>query len=178
MIFHELPLAGAYEIELEFIEDERGNFARTFCVDEFGNNGLETNYVQNSVSINQSAGTVRGLHFQKEPYAEVKLVSCTAGEAFDVIVDIRPRSKTFGNWYGVIISDQKKNTIYVPKEFAHGVQSLKDNTVISYQISVLHNPDASLGINCSDPSLNIEWPLDIAVISDKDRSLPDLKSMS
>jgi dTDP-4-dehydrorhamnose 3,5-epimerase len=178
LIFRSLPLIGAYEIKLEFVQDERGSFARNFCMEEFADKGLETKFVQHSLSVNKFAGTLRGLHFQQDPFSEVKLVTCTAGEAFDVIVDIRPNSETFGSWHGITISDQERSVIYIPKGFAHGFQSLKDNTVISYQISTPHHPEFSSGIHWNDPSLNIDWPLDLAVILDKDQLLPGLAGLT
>jgi dTDP-4-dehydrorhamnose 3,5-epimerase len=177
LIINALPLAGAYEITPEFTMDVRGSFGRTFCKEEFESQGLETSFVQHSISTNKKGGTLRGLHFQK-PLDEIKLVTCLVGKAFDVIVDIRPESETYGKWYGLNISEQKKNAVYVPKGFAHGFQSLQDNTLISYQISALYRQEFSAGICWNDPSLNIDWPLNHKIISERDQILPRLVHLS
>jgi dTDP-4-dehydrorhamnose 3,5-epimerase len=177
LIINALPLAGAYEIKPEFTVDERGSFGRIFCKEEFEAKGLETSFVQHSVSTNKVAGTLRGLHFQ-QPYDEIKLITCTTGEAFDVIVDIRPKSQTYGQWHSINISNKEKNMVYVPKGFAHGFQSLQNNTVINYQISAPHRPEASKGICWNDPSVNIDWPLNTKIISERDQTLPNLINLS
>ena len=140
MRFDPLLLNGAYLIETEPIEDERGFFARTFCREEFQQKGLNPHLEQCSVSFNHKKGTVRGMHFQKKPHAEVKLVRCTQGKIYDVIIDLRPESPTYKKWEGVILSSQNRQMLYIPEGFAHGFQTLDDNTEVFYQISSLFCP--------------------------------------
>lgn len=174
MIFRELALQGAFEIRPEPVADERGAFVRTFCREEFAEHGCEVDYAQCGSVFNLAAGTLRGLHFQKKPFAETKLVRCTSGEAFDVIVDIRPHSKTFGEWCGLKISARERNAVYIPHGFAHGVQSLADRTEVFYQISTPYHRDASAGVRWNDPTIGVAWPLATPVLSERDRTLPCL----
>ena len=174
MIFTELALKGVYLIEPEQREDERGFFARTFCVEEFSAHSLDTTVAQCNVSYNRRRGTLRGLHYQAPPYAEVKLVRCTAGAAFDVVVDIRPDSPTFKKWLGVELSAKNRKMLYIPEGFAHGFQTLEDHTELFYQMSKVYVPEAARGIRWNDPTLGISWPLHVTVISSEDKVLPVL----
>jgi dTDP-4-dehydrorhamnose 3,5-epimerase len=173
MQFQTTTLDGAWLIQLQPTRDSRGFFARTFCVEEFAAHGLETNYPQHSVSFSVHKGTLRGMHFQREPHSEVKLVRCITGAIWDVIIDIRPNSPTFCRWQGFELSDTNKRQLYIPKGFAHGFQTLTDNVEVSYLISELYTPTAACGIRHDDPNFRLSWPLQIRDISEKDRSWPD-----
>jgi dTDP-4-dehydrorhamnose 3,5-epimerase len=175
MKFKETGLPGAYLVETEPHEDERGYFARVFCSEQFAEQGLETDYVQNSISQNRRRGTLRGLHYQAEPAAEVKLVQCLRGSLFDVIIDLRPRSATYCRWYGLELSAANKRLLYIPQGFAHGFQTLEDDTLVYYMISQTFAPEYARGVRWDDPVFGIKWPLANPIISDKDRRLPDYK---
>ena len=140
MIFSATPMAGAFQIDVEPLHDERGFFARTWCAQDFEAHGLETRFVQSSLAFNPRAGTLRGLHFQIAPYEDVKLVRCTSGAIFDVIVDLRPDSRTLARWYGVVLSAANRRLLYVPRGIAHGYQTLEPDTEVSYQMSELYYP--------------------------------------
>lgn len=159
MRFTPTPLTGAYVIDLEPIEDERGFFARSLCVEEFLQHGLNAKMVQQSVSWNPRRGTLRGMHFQAPPHAEDKLVRVTQGAMFDVIVDLRPNSSTCGQWFGVELSASNHKQLYIPKGLAHGFQTLEDNTEVLYQMTVPYAPGAGRGLRWDDPALAIAWPL-------------------
>lgn len=179
MIFTELALKGAFLIEPERLEDERGFFARTFCVAEFAAHGLIPTVAQCNVSYNRRRGTLRGLHYQAPPHAEAKLVRCTAGAAFDVIVDLRAGSPTRGRWLGVELSAQNRRMLYIPEGFAHGFQTVADDTELFYQISKAHVPQGERGIRWDDPGLAIEWPAPAdRIISHRDLSLPTYARLS
>ena len=162
-------------IELEKHEDERGFFARSWCAREFAAQGLDQHLVQCNVSFNKLKGTLRGLHYQTPPHAEVKLVRCTKGSLFDVIVDLRKDSPTYLNWFGVGLSGRNHRMLYVPKLFAHGFQTVEDDTEIFYQMSEFYEPAAAKGIRWSDPRLAISWPLANRIISTKDQENPYLE---
>lgn len=172
MIFRETSLAGAFLVEPERFEDERGFFARTYDRTIFAERGLDPEVVQCSVSYNQRRGTLRGLHFQAAPHEETKLVRCTRGSIWDVIVDIRPGSPTRGRYFAAVLSAEEGNALYVPKGMAHGVLTLEDETEIFYQISERYSPEHSRGFRWDDPTFAVPWPEPIAMISDKDRDLP------
>jgi dTDP-4-dehydrorhamnose 3,5-epimerase len=172
MKFQETRLSGAFIIELEPHVDERGFFARTFCAREFAAQGLETEFVQCNLSLNHQKGTLRGLHFQSAPWGEAKLVRCIQGAIWDVIVDLRPGSPTFGSHEALVLSAENRRALYIPKAFAHGFQTLTDNSEVFYQMSDPYVPDASAGIRAEDPALGIKWPMPVKQISDKDRKLP------
>jgi len=172
MRFLETKLAGAYVIDLEPHEDVRGFFARTFCAREFKDHGLATKFVQCSISVNRKRGTLRGLHYQLPPCGEIKLVRCTAGAIYDVIVDLRQDSPTYWEHLGVELTARNRHALYVPERFAHGFQTLEDDTEIFYQISEFYAPEQSAGVRFDDPKLGIQWPLPVAEISDKDRRWP------
>jgi dTDP-4-dehydrorhamnose 3,5-epimerase len=173
MIFTETYLKGAYVIELDLREDERGFFARSWCQREFEEHGLNPRLVQCNISFNKQRGTLRGLHFQADPYQEAKLVRCTLGVAYDVIIDLRPDSATFKCWLAVELTANNHYALYIPEGFAHGFQTLADNTEVFYQMSEFFYPEAAHGIRWDDPSFSIDWPMEILVVSEKDKNYPD-----
>ncbi len=174
MKFMETPLKDAYCIELDRIEDERGFFARSWCVTEFEKHGLNPNLVQCNVSFNKEKGTLRGMHYQAAPHEEAKLVRCTMGAIYDVIVDLRPDSPTFKRWFGTEITAKNRKAIYVPEGFANGFQTLEDDTEVLYQMSEFFHPEDARGVRYDDPAFAIEWPSANITISPKDKSLPFL----
>ncbi|MGS5087316.1 dTDP-4-dehydrorhamnose 3,5-epimerase [Hydrogenophaga sp. A37] len=175
MIFTETKLAGAYIIDLEKRGDSRGFFARSFCQDEFERHGLVNKVVQTNVSLSKHQGTLRGMHYQESPYAETKLVRCTQGAIYDVIVDIRPDSPTFKQWIGVELSSSNHRMLFVPQHFAHGFITLMDDSEVTYQVSQVYHPGSERGLRYNDPALGIVWPQAVNVISDKDAAWPDMK---
>ena len=172
MKFLESPLAGAYTIEMDRLEDERGFFARSYGAEEFAARGLAAAMPQSSVSFNARRGTLRGLHYQAEPHAEDKLVRCTAGAVFDVIVDVRPASPTYRRWFAAELSAANRRSLFVPPGLAHGFISLIEHTEVYYMISVAHSPELSRGFRWNDPAFAIEWPMPPTVISARDASYP------
>jgi dTDP-4-dehydrorhamnose 3,5-epimerase len=166
--FSATPLAGVMAIDMERIEDERGFFARTFCSDEFAARGLAASMSQCSVSFNALRGTLRGLHYQAAPHDEAKLVRCTAGAVFDVVVDLRGDSPTFRQWHGVELTAANHRALYIPTGCAHGFITLADHTEVFYMISVPYAPGAARGVRWNDPAFAIDWPLQPLVISDRD----------
>jgi dTDP-4-dehydrorhamnose 3,5-epimerase len=172
MRFQETPLKGAYVVDLERNEDDRGFFARSFCEKEFAAHGLDSRFVQCNVSRNRLAGTLRGMHFQTEPHGEAKLVRCTMGAIYDVIVDIRIDSPTYLKWFAATISSENGTAIFIPCGFAHGFQTLADNSDVLYQMSEFFHPGSARGIRWDDPVLAIRWPLRNAIISTKDLAYP------
>jgi dTDP-4-dehydrorhamnose 3,5-epimerase len=172
VIFEPTPLAGAYLIELERHEDDRGFFARTFCQRELAEHQLEASFVQCNVSFNSRRGTLRGLHFQAPPHGEAKLVRCTRGSLFDVIVDLRPDSESLAQHFAVVLSAAEGNQLYIPEGFAHGFQTLEDDTEVFYQMSAFYVPEAARGYRFDDPTFAIAWPQPVTCISEKDRQLP------
>lgn len=173
MKFTETKLAGAYEIELEMIGDERGFFARAYCQEEFAEHGLMTEVCQANLSLSRHRGTLRGMHLQVPPAAENKLVRCISGAIQDVILDLRPDSATFGDWLGVELSSENRKMLYVPEGFAHGFQTLTDDAEVFYQVSEFYAPEHERGVRYDDPRFGMEWPLPVAEISEKDASWPD-----
>jgi dTDP-4-dehydrorhamnose 3,5-epimerase len=172
-------LPDAFVLELERHDDARGFFARAWCRDELDDHGLVSNLAQCSISRNSLAGTLRGMHFQAAPHEEAKLVRCTAGAILDVIVDLRPDSPTYTQWLGVELDARRGNALYVPKGFAHGFQTLVDETDVLYMISDPYVPDAASGIRWDDAAFGIEWPhADPRTISERDRSWPDFRPHS
>jgi dTDP-4-dehydrorhamnose 3,5-epimerase len=172
MIFTALPLLGAYMVELERDTDERGFFARSYCAEEFAAHGLGPELRQCSVSYNARINTLRGLHYQSAPHEEHKLVRCTAGAIFDVIVDIRASSPTYRHWFGAELTADNRRSLFIPRGFAHGFVSLTDNTEVYYMISVAHAPQFARGFRWDDPAFAIEWPVPPAVISARDAAYP------
>lgn len=177
MIFTELPLAGAFAIDVEPRSDERGLFARTVCAEEFGRHGLSTVFVQSSVSWNRQAGTLRGLHFQAAPHEEEKLVRCTAGRVFDVMVDLRPGSATHGRWTAVELDAGGRRAVYIPGGFAHGFMTLEPDSELLYQMTTPYVPGAARGLAWDDPDVGIVWPAGEKILSDRDRELPGLAGL-
>lgn len=175
MKFAAAKLSGAFVIEIEPIEDERGFFARTFCVQEFKAHGLNFEIIQSSISHNAKKGTIRGMHYQVSPHEESKLIRCTRGAIHDVFVDIRRQSPTYRQWESVTLTAENRKMLYLPPGFAHGFQSLEDDTEVSYQISNIFVPEAARGLRWDDPALGIAWPLPVSVISERDRNYPKLE---
>jgi dTDP-4-dehydrorhamnose 3,5-epimerase len=173
MVFTPTDLAGAFIVDLERREDERGFFARSWCQREFETHGLNPRVVQCNVSRNHRKGTLRGMHYQDAPHAEVKLVRCTAGAIYDVIVDLRPHSSTFRRSVGVVLSAENLRALYVPENFAHGFLTLTDDAEVFYQMSESYEPAAARGIRWDDPAFGISWPEPITIISERDRTYPD-----
>ena len=173
MKFTETRLKGAYIVQPELMADERGFFARTWCVREFESCGLETRLVQCNISYNKRKGTLRGMHYQVPPFEEDKLVRCTRGAIHDVIIDLRRDSETFGIYNGVTLTEENRTMLHIPKGFAHGFLTLEDDTEVHYQMSEFYAPECSRGIRWNDPFLRIEWPGEVQVISEKDRTYPD-----
>ena len=168
----ELPLKGAYTIDLEIQEDNRGFFARFYCKEEFEKKGLCTNWVQINTSLSRNKGTFRGLHYQYPPMAEAKIVRCLRGAIWDVIVDLRANSPTYGKWYGKNLNEENRTMIYIPKGFAHGFQTLTDNVEQLYLHSEFYNLEHEGGLRHDDPALKIPYPLPVSEISEKDQNLP------
>jgi dTDP-4-dehydrorhamnose 3,5-epimerase len=173
MRFQQTELGGAWLIEPVPVFDERGFFSRVFCTREFGDHGLETRFEQHSLSYSRLRGTVRGMHFQKDPHGEVKVVSCLKGAIWDVIADLRLGSPTFGQWRAFELTAKNRYQLYIPKGLAHGFQSLVDNVEVSYLISTFYVPLAAAGFRHDDPAFGIDWPHPPGAMSEKDRSWPD-----
>jgi dTDP-4-dehydrorhamnose 3,5-epimerase len=179
MIFTETRLKGAYVIELEPIRDERGFFARSYCQREFAARGLSLRLVQCNLSFNKRRGTLRGMHYQEAPHSEAKLVACAAGTIYDVIIDLRHESPTYGQWTSVELKGftgaaaENPKLLYVPEGFAHGYQTLEDDTHLFYQMSEFYHAESSRGVRWNDPRLAIKWPDIEPIISEKDRAFPD-----
>lgn len=173
MNFHATCLEDARLIDLEPIRDSRGFFARSFCEREFHAQGLESKFPQHSTSFSIRKGTLRGMHFQREPHGEVKVVRCLKGAIWDVIVDIRPASPAFRRWEGFELSAENRRQLYIPRGFAHGFQTLNDDVEVGYMISAIQAPEAAGGFRHDDPAFGIDWPLPVSVISGKDQSWPD-----
>jgi len=176
MQFTEIKLKGAYVITPDLIQDERGFFARAFCKNEFEEHCLNPNTVQCNMSLNHKTGTLRGMHYQLPPYSEVKLVRCTSGSIYDVIIDLRPESPTFKQWVGTELSATNHQMLYIPEGFAHGYQTLEDNTEVFYQVSAFYHPEAENGLRWNDPAFGINWPIPVSTVSKKDASHPDWES--
>ena len=175
MKFTETKLAGAYIIDLNRLEDDRGFFARTFCTQEFEEHNLISDVKQANTSWNEKAGTLRGMHYQVDPFQETKLVRCTRGALYDVIIDLRKDSPTYGEWIGVELTADNRTALFVPRDFAHGFITLEDNTDAFYMVSQSYVPKSEAGIRWDDPQFSIEWPVKPAVISEKDATWEDYK---
>ncbi|RVD59194.1 dTDP-4-dehydrorhamnose 3,5-epimerase [Mesorhizobium sp. M2D.F.Ca.ET.185.01.1.1] len=176
MRFHPSSLSGPRLVEPEPIWDERGFFSRTFCVSEFSDHGLTTSFVQHSMSYSRHKHTLRGMHFQHPPHAEVKLVSCIAGSIYDVIVDLRPQSPSYLKWEGFELTASNRRMLYIPCGFAHGFQTLGPDSTVSYMISEFYTPAAARGLRYDDPRLAIDWPAPPSILSDRDRHWPLLEA--
>ena len=174
MTFTETPLAGAFLIEPEPHADERGFFARLWCARELEAHGLDTRLAQCSMSYNRRAGTLRGMHYQADPYPEIKIIRCTRGAIHDVIIDLRPGSHSFGRHFAVALSASNRTMLYVPGGFAHGFQTLEDGTEVFYQISEFHQPAFARGVRWNDPAFNIAWPpAETRIMTERDATYPD-----
>ena len=173
MIFTETRLKGAFILELERREDDRGFFARSWCQKEFHAHKLNPALAQCNISFNRSKGTLRGMHYQAAPFAEAKLVRCTAGALYDVIIDLRRDSATYKQHVGEVLSASNYRMLYVPEGFAHGFQTLDDNTEISYQMSQFYSPEHARGVRYNDPAFGIKWMIGDPMITDRDRTYPD-----
>ena len=174
MKFSATPLRDAWLIDIEPREDERGFFARSWCRSEFTSHGLDAEIAQESMSYNLRIGTLRGLHFQRPPHEETKVVRCTRGAIFDVIVDLRPHSTTYRRSYACELTAENRRALYIPKGFAHGFQSVAEKAEVLYSISTFYNPQAAAGYRYDDPAFGINWPLPVAIISERDLSWPVL----
>lgn len=172
MIFNPTKLAGAFTIDVQPFQDNRGFFTRTFCENEFGAQNLVQHFVQANHSGTHGKGVIRGMHFQRPPFCEVKLVKCVQGSIFDVIIDVREGSPTFLQWFGAELSAENKRMMYVPAGFAHGFQSLTDYSEITYMVSNFYNKESEAGVKYNDAKVNIEWPLPVSLVSDKDNTIP------
>ena len=171
MIFTETKLKGAFIIDIEPIEDERGFFARSWCREEFEAHGLNPQLAQCNISFNKKKGTLRGMHYQKPPHEEAKLVRCTLGAIFDVIIDLRPDSSTCNQWLGTELTAKNRRMLYIPEGFAHGFLTLEDSTEVFYQMSTPYHPESIAGVRWNDPAFNIVWPeVKTYLISDKDQN--------
>lgn len=166
-------LDGARLIEIEPVSDHRGFFARTFCAREFTEHGLRPSFVQHNTSYTKAAGSIRGMHFQRAPAAEVKVANCVRGAIYDVIIDLRKGSPTFRRWQGFELTHDNRRRLYIPMGFAHGFQTLTDNVEVEYLISEFYTPEAASGVRYDDPAFAIRWPLPVTSISEMDRSWPD-----
>lgn len=172
MKFIETQLKGAFIIEPERLEDERGFFQRSFCQNEFEAHGLNPKVVQCNISYNKHKGTLRGMHYQAAPMAEAKLIRCTRGAIYDVIIDLRPESPTYCQWLAKELNAENFRMIYIPEGFAHGFQTLEDDTEVFYQMSEFYSPEHARGVRWDDPMFAIEWLLNTKIISEKDKNFP------
>jgi dTDP-4-dehydrorhamnose 3,5-epimerase len=175
MIFAETPLPGAFVIDVEPVADERGSFARTFSRDEFEEHGLNAAVVQCNVSFNARRGTLRGMHYQADPYGECKLVRCTLGAIYDVIVDLRPESPAYCRWFAVELTAENRRMLYIPEGLAHGFQTLADGSEVFYQMSQSYAPSHARGVRWDDPSFGIRWPDAERIMSERDRTYPNFR---
>jgi dTDP-4-dehydrorhamnose 3,5-epimerase len=173
MIFTETPLKDAFVIDLEKLEDERGFFARCWCQREFESMGLNPRLAQCSISRTKDKGTLRGMHYQTQPFEEAKVVRCIRGSIYDVIVDIRPDSPTYRGWFGISLSADDHRSVYAPEGFAHGFATLEDDVEILYQISQFYAPEHARGFRWNDPLFAIQWPIEPCFMSERDRTYPD-----
>lgn len=164
-------------IELELKQDERGFLARTYCEREFSERGLNTRWPQHNLTGTSRRGMIRGLHYQAEPYSETKLIRCSAGAIFDVVVDVRPKSPTFGKWASFELTSRNRHQLYVPAGFAHGLQCLEDNSEVFYQMSEFFHPELARGVRWDDPVVNVSWPIPNPLVSERDRRLPFLDAV-
>jgi dTDP-4-dehydrorhamnose 3,5-epimerase len=171
--FEETPLSGVYVITPDKFPDERGFFARTFCEADFEKHGIAFHTIQCNASFNRSRGTLRGMHYQLAPYGEVKLVRCTAGKVYDVVVDLRPESSTYCQWYGLELSSEEHNALLIPEGLAHGYLSLTENTEVFYQMASYYAPDSARGVRWDDPAFGIDWPFTPVVMAERDAQWTD-----
>jgi dTDP-4-dehydrorhamnose 3,5-epimerase len=175
MIFDETKLAGVFKIRPERKPDDRGFFARTWCQKEYADHGLDARLVQCSISYNIRKGTLRGMHYQQAPFAETKVVRCTQGAIYDVVVDLRPQSPTFREWIAAFLTAENRDMMYIPKGCAHGFLTLADATEVFYQMSEFYNAESARGVRWDDPTFKIVWPEKVEAISERDRTYPDFQ---
>jgi dTDP-4-dehydrorhamnose 3,5-epimerase len=175
MLFEATKIAGTFKVHLDLRTDDRGFFARTWCREEFERAGLDARLAQCSISFNTSKGTLRGMHYQAHPFGEAKLVRCTRGAIYDVILDLRETSPTFKEWIGVTLTAENRTMVYAPQGCAHGLLTLEDSSEVFYQISEFYHPEAACGVRWNDPAFGIEWPGKVEVISERDRTFPDFQ---
>jgi dTDP-4-dehydrorhamnose 3,5-epimerase len=174
VIFQETKLKGAYIIQVECLDDSRGFFARTFCGEEFKKHGLNPCVKQCNISYNRKKGTLRGMHYQVAPFTEAKLVTCVAGSIYDVVIDLRPESPTYCDWYAVELSAcHPRSILYIPENFAHGFQTLADDSEVFYQMSESYHAESARGLRWDDPSFDILWPAANRIVSQRDQNFPD-----
>jgi dTDP-4-dehydrorhamnose 3,5-epimerase len=176
MIFKKTKIEGLYLIEPEPKTDERGSFARIFCKDKLAKEGINFDIVQINQSLTKKRGTIRGMHFQKEPKSEGKIVQCLKGKIYDVVIDLRKKSSTYGQWIGEELTEDNKKMIFIPKGFAHGFQTLSDNCEVQYFMSEFYSAEHASGVRWNDPFFNIKWPEKTQIISEKDKNWPLIKS--
>jgi dTDP-4-dehydrorhamnose 3,5-epimerase len=174
MIFTATKLSGAFTIELTKFEDERGFFAHTWSENQFTEQGLDPRLVECSISFNSKRGTLRGMHYQAAPHGQVKIVRCTKGAIYDVIIDLRAASPTFKQWVGVELTAENHSMLYVPKGFAHGFQTLEDASEVFYQMSEVYAPESGRGVRWNDPAFKIAWPEPVSLVNERDRTYPDV----
>lgn len=172
MMYSESSLPGVYVIEMQPFEDARGSFSRVFCAREMREQGLSFDLAQINTAFNRKAGTIRGLHYQYQPHAEIKIVSCISGGVFDVAVDIRPDSPSYLKWFGTELTAGNQRLLYIPAGFAHGYQALTDDAKLIYLVSEFYTPTAEGGLRFDDPAIGIDWPLEVSAVSEKDASWP------
>jgi dTDP-4-dehydrorhamnose 3,5-epimerase len=172
MIFQQTELSGVFIIEPELVKDERGFFACAWIASEFAQHGLTANFLQSNIAFNALRGTIRGMHFQRHPYQETKLTRCTRGKLFDVAIDLRPDSLTRYRWVGAELTSDNHRMLYVPEGFAHGYQTLTNDTEMSYQVSEYYHPECADGVRWNDPAFDIRWPLPVSVITERDANYP------
>lgn len=172
MIFTETRLKGAFVVDIEPLEDERGFFARSWCMEEFEKHGLNPILSQCNISFNRKRGTLRGMHYQIAPFAEAKLVRCTMGAIYDVIIDLRPDSETYKQWFSAEITAENHRALYIPEGLAHGFQTLMDDTEVFYQMSEFYHPECARGIRWDDPTFSVTWLIDTLIVSEKDNAYP------
>lgn len=177
MIFTKTTIPGVYRIDIEPQKDERGFFARTFCIDEYGKSGIPMNIVQTNISHNSKKGTLRGLHMQRSPFAEDKIVTCTHGAIFDVVVDMRAESATYRSHVAIELSRNNRQLLFIPKGCAHGFLTLEDDTDVTYLMSEFFHPECAQGYRYDDPAFGIAWPIPVAIISEKDKTYPIIQAL-
>ena len=175
MLFSETKLKGAFIIDIEPRQDERGFFARSWCENEFTEHRLDPRLVQCNISFNKTRGILRGMHYQVAPFAEAKLVRCTKGSVYDVLVDLRPDSPTFRQWHSVELTEENHRAIFIPVGFAHGFQTLEDNSEVFYQMSEFFHPECARGVRWNDAAFGIDWPIDMPIISQRDQDYEDFQ---
>lgn len=175
MIFQATKLPGVFEVQIEPKVDERGFFARSWCQKEFEEHGLNPGLVQCNVSFNTRKATLRGMHYQAAPYSETKIVRCTHGAIYDVVLDLRPQSPTFKQWIAKVLNEENRDMLYIPEGCAHGFLTLESQSEVFYQMSEFYQPKASRGVRWDDPAFEIDWPAKVEVISEQDRSYPDFE---